>query len=64
MTETCQVYYRPSYKWYYLSNQQVDELLVFKQSDSLEGASPGMWFPSEKRTSRLITIRSTTCVIL
>ena len=43
VTENCQVYCSPEYKWYYLSNHQVDELIVFKQSDTLHTASPGIF---------------------
>jgi hypothetical protein len=41
VTENCQVYFNPSAKWYYLSGQQTDELIVFKQSDTLAGTCPG-----------------------
>lgn len=40
-TENRQVYYCDDYKWYYLSEHQVDELMVFKQSDSDPDACPG-----------------------
>ncbi|KAF7502205.1 hypothetical protein GJ744_006746 [Endocarpon pusillum] len=42
VTENCQVYFSPEYKWYYLSNHEIDELIVFKQSDTLPTASPGV----------------------
>jgi hypothetical protein len=41
VTENCQVYFNPNAKWYYLSGQQTDELVVFKQSDTLAGTCPG-----------------------
>ncbi|KAF2232582.1 putative CmcJ-like methyltransferase [Viridothelium virens] len=41
-TENSQLYCSTAYKWYYLSNQTVDEVLVFKQMDSLEGSYPGV----------------------
>lgn len=40
-TENFQVYHRPEYKWYYLSNQTPSELIVFMQADSLSGTNPG-----------------------
>ena len=42
VTENCQVYFSPKQRWHYLSGQEVDELIVFKQSDTLAGASPGV----------------------
>jgi hypothetical protein len=45
-TENRQVYYRDEYKWYYLSDHGVDELLVFKQSDTDADACPGMYTPA------------------
>lgn len=41
-TENSQVYYKPGFKWYYLSSHQTNEVIVFKQSDSLESACPGV----------------------
>lgn len=41
VTENCQVYFNPDTKWCYLSGQETDELIVFKQSDTLAGTSPG-----------------------
>jgi len=41
-TENYQVYYKPEYKWYYLSSHDVSELMIFKQSDSLPDACPGV----------------------
>jgi hypothetical protein len=32
VTEFCEMYYPQSHKWYYLSDQQIHELCVFKQS--------------------------------
>ncbi len=34
VTENIQVQHGPGQKWYYLSNQQPDELLLFRQTDS------------------------------
>ena len=39
--ENSQVYYSPQYDWHYLSKQQTNELIVFKQSDTDSSASPG-----------------------
>ncbi|KAL9078239.1 MAG: hypothetical protein Q9157_002857 [Trypethelium eluteriae] len=41
-TENSQLYHSIAYKWYYLSNQATDEILVFKQMDTLEGSCPGV----------------------
>ena len=43
VTENCQVYFNPDTQWCYLSGQEIDELIVFKQSDTLAGSSPG-WY--------------------
>ncbi|KAK0615125.1 putative CmcJ-like methyltransferase, partial [Bombardia bombarda] len=40
-TENSYMYYRPGLKWYFLSDHSPDEVLVFKQMDSLKGACPG-----------------------
>lgn len=41
-TENYQVYYNPNHEWYYLSGQDVSELMVFKQADHLMQSSfPG-----------------------
>lgn len=34
VTENVQVHHGPSQRWYYLSNQQPEELLLFRQTDS------------------------------
>lgn len=41
--ENTQVHHNPEQKWYYLSGQMPDELVLFKNADSEErlGASPG-----------------------
>ena len=49
-TENYQVYYKPEYKWYYLSSHDVSELMIFKQSDSLPDACPGMSFQVKATT--------------
>jgi len=41
-TENCQVYFSEAYQWHYLSDHQVDELIVFKQSDTDPKACPGV----------------------
>jgi len=41
-TENYQVYYRPEYRWYYLSDHRPDELIVFKQSDTQRDTLPGV----------------------
>jgi hypothetical protein len=48
VTENYQVYYKSGYKWYYLSNHDVSEVIVFKQSDSNTGACPGMPPPTSR----------------
>ncbi|KAL9113631.1 MAG: hypothetical protein Q9227_002369 [Pyrenula ochraceoflavens] len=40
--ENRQIYYSPHYRWHYLSEQQTNEIIVFKQSDTDSEASPGM----------------------
>lgn len=42
--ENTQVHYNPEQKWYYLSGQMPDELIMFKNADSEEpsGATPGV----------------------
>jgi hypothetical protein len=46
VTENYQVYYKPGYKWYYLSNHDISEVIVFKQSDSDASACPGIYLLS------------------
>ena len=41
VTENAQVYFNPDARWWYLSGQGTDELVVFKQSDTLAGSCPG-----------------------
>lgn len=41
VTENSMVYYRSDHKWYYLSDHNTDEVIVFKQMDSQEGSLPG-----------------------
>jgi hypothetical protein len=55
-TENYQVYYKPEYKWYYLSSHDVSELMIFKQSDSLPDACPGMSF-QVKAPPRVMTLK-------
>lgn len=33
-TENLQVHYNPNHKWYYLPDQTVDEVLIFKSAES------------------------------
>ena len=42
--ENTQVHYNAKQKWYYLSGQMPDELILFKNADSQEpeGATPGV----------------------
>jgi len=40
--ENMQVYYRPGYKWYFLSDHKTSEVVVFKQTDSLPTACAGV----------------------
>ena len=40
-TENTLVFYRSEHKWYYLSGQRTDEVIVFKQADSLEASCAG-----------------------
>ena len=42
--ENTQVHYNSGQKWYYLSGQMPDELILFKNADSEEpaGATPGV----------------------
>ncbi|KAF2108479.1 putative CmcJ-like methyltransferase [Lophiotrema nucula] len=41
-TENYQVYYSKDYQWYYLSDHDVSEIIIFKQSDSNPSACPGV----------------------
>ena len=41
-TENYQLYFRPKYRWYYLSNHQPSELIVFKQAESLSNTGTGI----------------------
>lgn len=41
VTENSIMYYNQGMKWYYLSDHSVEEILVFKQMDSLQSACPG-----------------------
>lgn len=40
-TENFQVYYNAGYKWYYLGDHDISEVIVFKQADTLSGTCPG-----------------------
>jgi hypothetical protein len=40
-TENTLVFYRPEHKWFYLGGQRTDEVIVFKQADSLEASCAG-----------------------
>lgn len=42
-TENYQVYFRPQFKWYYLSNHRTDEMIVFKQADTKQDSLPGKY---------------------
>lgn len=42
VTENFQVHHSPNFKWYYLSDQTEDEMIVFKQSDTDKHSSPGV----------------------
>lgn len=44
VTENSMVYHRAGHKWYYLSNHNTDEVIIFKQMDSQEGSVPGKSF--------------------
>jgi hypothetical protein len=35
-TENMSVYPNPNMKWYYLNKQRADEILIFRQSDTVE----------------------------
>ena len=39
--ENYQIYYRPEHQWFYLSEQDVSEILLFRQYDSDLGAGSG-----------------------
>lgn len=41
VTENTMVYFSEDYKWYYLSNHNTDEVIIFKQMDSEENSLPG-----------------------
>lgn len=41
-TENFQVYYNAGYKWYYLGDHDISEVIVFKQADTLSGTCPGV----------------------
>jgi hypothetical protein len=40
-TENYQVYTNPHYRWYYLNNQEADELALFRQCDTDESFATG-----------------------
>lgn len=40
-TENAPTYHNPNQKWFYLSNHDVSEIIIFKQSDSLSSACSG-----------------------
>lgn len=40
-TENFQVYHRPAYRWYYISDHRTSEIMVFKQASSLDTSLPG-----------------------
>jgi hypothetical protein len=53
--ETYQVYHRPYYRWYYLSDQKTNELAVFRQYDSklgLGSGCPHVAFPDPTATGK------------
>lgn len=39
--ETFHVFYHPSHKWYYVSDQMPDEVSIFKSFDSKPGVASG-----------------------
>jgi hypothetical protein len=41
VTENTHVYYNSNYKWFYLSDHQPNEVIVFTQADSSETSLPG-----------------------
>ncbi|KAI9712289.1 MAG: hypothetical protein M1820_001502 [Bogoriella megaspora] len=44
-TENYQVYHNQNYRWYYLSDHKVSEIIVFKQADSEPSRCPGQSSP-------------------
>lgn len=46
-TENQVMYYRDGLKWYYLSDHEPSEIIVFKQMDSLNSACPGRWMSNK-----------------
>lgn len=62
-TENMQTYYRPGYKWYYLSDHKVSEVIVFKQADSLSTAISGNFpaFPWKNILTRLVGVPHCSC---
>lgn len=47
------VYHREGQKWYYLSNHNTDEVIIFKQMDSQEGSVPGKYILQRALVSRM-----------
>ncbi|KAL9623534.1 MAG: hypothetical protein Q9160_002215 [Pyrenula sp. 1 TL-2023] len=41
-TENSQIYHSDHYEWYYLSDHDPSELIIFKQADTLTGSCPGV----------------------
>ena len=41
-TENAQLYYRPTHKWVYISNQLESEVAVFRQIDTARGEGTGI----------------------
>lgn len=53
VTENSMVYHREGQKWYYLSNHNTDEVIIFKQMDSQEGSVPGKYILQRALVSRM-----------
>jgi hypothetical protein len=42
-TENYQLYPNDNYKWYYLNNQKADEVMIFRQTDTDDRYTVGMF---------------------
>lgn len=62
VTENSMVYYRDRYKWYYLSNHATDEVLIFKQMDSLEDSVQGKHVENRAPGAITITVHSVNAI--
>lgn len=47
--ESFNVFHNGSHRWYYLSDQMPEEVLIFKSFDSLPGVAEGKWIPKVQR---------------